>query len=74
LGRSRSGRDAQELQSVPQQFPEDRKAGAKVTLPNASYRHGTLAEDVGGFAFEVGVVAGHVAFETVSPSLIRSNA
>ena len=23
------------------------------------------AEDIGGFAFEVGIVAGHVAFETV---------
>src|SRR5664279_2662082 len=37
-GRSRTGGDTQELQSIAQQFPEDRKAGAEVTLPNASKR------------------------------------
>src|SRR5664279_965816 len=43
-GRSRTGGDTQELQSIAQQFPEDRKAGAEVTLPNASKRrHGRSA-------------------------------
>jgi len=34
--RAATFRNVQELQSIAQQFPEDRKAGAEVTLPNAS--------------------------------------
>jgi hypothetical protein len=35
-GRLGAGSDVQELQSIPQQFPEDSKDGAEATLPNAS--------------------------------------
>ncbi len=35
-GGPRTSHKVQELQSIPQQFPEDRKDGAKLTLPNAS--------------------------------------
>jgi predicted methyltransferase len=35
-GCSGTGHDVQELQSIPQQFPEDSKDRAEATLPNAS--------------------------------------
>jgi hypothetical protein len=35
-GCSGAGGEVQEPQSIPQQFPEDSKAGAEVTLPKAS--------------------------------------
>jgi hypothetical protein len=35
-GGSRTGHNVQELQSIPQQFPEDREDEANLTLPNAS--------------------------------------
>jgi hypothetical protein len=42
--RRTTGDYVQELQSIPQQFPEDRKARSEVTLPNASkWQHGRSA-------------------------------